>query len=137
MKKATCRICGNKFNILVTDNADPRCQEHVTERRTQTDGSTHMAVVGPAGAVSFYYFPSAIAPDRDGMMAGDVVVHTPMTSGYGYADCEFVEGGCDTNYWSGTAVLDMLVDEGEDAVFAKLEDVYFRHFFRELMEVPA
>lgn len=98
------------------------------------EGSTHLAVRGEEGAVSFYYFQYPQRPDRSDLMAGDVVIHDraekhqpPLTYPCDY----FGDQPCVTHYWSGTHVLDMLVDEGVDAVYAKLEDVYARHFKKE------
>ena len=108
----------------------------MTERVVDSDGtSTHLAVKGEEGAVSFFWFkaiPGITLPaDRDGLRAGDVVTHMPTSSGYGYDDCPYVPGGCDTHYWSGRQVLDILIDEGEEAVYTKLEDVYRRTFSKE------
>lgn len=114
-----------------------------------------MALIGPKGAISWSIFTGwhlqktwdeweangRHSKARDLAMGGGVTIHSP-TQLYDWDDtpatCDLLpEGKCfgDTGFLAGETFFEVLVEKGEDAVWALMEEWYADHF--EKQQVPS
>ena len=101
----------------------------LTVERASRGGSHFLGVSGEEGAVIYGWFDPALHPERDGKMGADLAFHTADES-TGY-ECSFLGGrSCDVYGRPQPEILDLLIDEGEDALLAKLTDLYERTYRR-------
>lgn len=115
----------------------PGYHDTVPGRYGISSGQTHMAVIGPKGAVEFHFFnpwyPETVHTDRDWYVIGGVERHSKKRTHKWQTptlNCAYTGGKC---YCDGSSTWadkwhKLLVHAGSEAVFTQLE-VLYEHWF--------